>query len=56
MGGKLKGKRPTRSQKIAMSKKNLNSENWLVLGESIETLHIKNKNSGKIRSIEKVKS
>lgn len=53
MGGKVKGKHPTRKQKEFIKAKGLNPDKWLVLEEYGLVMVIENKSSGKTRTIAK---
>ena len=48
-----KGRKPTRAQKIIMSNKNLNVQNWLVLIENSKVMYIESKKTGRIKCISK---
>ncbi|MBV1817619.1 hypothetical protein KUA25_06030 [Bacteroidales bacterium MSK.15.36] len=45
------GKRPTRAQKIRLSKLGLVPENWLIIRDDIKMFTIINKHSGKTRTL-----
>ena len=45
------GKRPTRAQKIRLTKAGLNPDNWLVITDHYKILTIINKESKKTREI-----
>jgi len=48
---KIRGKKPTRRQKMAIAAANLNPNNWLVQSFTVDKLIIQHKDSGKIRTI-----
>lgn len=48
----MKGKNPTRNQKILLKERRLNPSNWLVLKNPSNQLVVKNRVTGKIRTIE----
>ncbi|ACV64879.1 hypothetical protein Dtox_4212 [Desulfofarcimen acetoxidans DSM 771] len=43
------GKRPTRRQKELMSRAKLNPDNWLVVKNLLDCLHLKHRTTGKKR-------
>lgn len=47
----MKGKKPTRQQKNILKDKRLNPNNWLVLKNSTNELHIQNRNTNKFKII-----
>lgn len=47
----MKGKNPTRVQKMLMKERRLNPCNWLVLKNLTSELVIKNRITGKIRTL-----
>ena len=46
-------KRPTRDNKVLMSKNNLNAENWMVLSENKAELILISKRTGRRRTLTK---
>ena len=46
-------KRPTRENKVLMSKNNLNTENWMVLSENKAELVVISKRSNRRRTLTK---
>lgn len=49
------GKKPTLKQKKELTKHKLNYENWLVVKDSPEDMHLINRSSGKPRIVYKKK-
>lgn len=47
------GRKPTRKQKMLIKSARLNCENWLVIGDSTRELVIRNRQTGKTRTIPK---
>lgn len=47
------GRRLTRAQKIFLSGKNLNPENWLFIEETKDKLVLYNKNNKKVKEVSK---
>lgn len=45
----MKGKKPTRQQKMIMKKRRLNPSNWLVIKNPTNQLHIQHRETRKIR-------
>ncbi|MCR1953102.1 hypothetical protein NSA50_19085 [Clostridium sp. DSM 100503] len=45
----MKGKKPTRQQKMIMQERRLNPSNWLVLKNPTNQLHIQHRGTKKIR-------
>lgn len=50
----MRGKKPTRTQKVLMSMKGLNTANWLVIHDEKDCITIMHRNTGTIRNIPKI--
>lgn len=48
----MKGKKPTRQQKMILKERRLNPDNWLVLKNPPGKLHIQNRANKKIRVLD----
>ncbi len=50
------GKKPTRKQKALLQAARLNCENWLVVKDTAEETVIQNRQTGRLRTIQKGRS
>lgn len=48
----MKGKKPTRQQRVILKERRLNPDNWLVLKNPPGKLHIQNRENKKIRVLD----
>ena len=50
----MKGRKPTRNEKILLKKHKLNPSEWLVTKDFSEAIEIKNRETSEVRKVEKV--
>lgn len=51
----MRGRKPTRIQKVLMSMHGLNTANWLIMRDEKDCITIMHRNTGTIRKIPKIK-